>query len=134
MYRHTSAWTNSGFDAGYLLVQEGFISFVRGGTELNENNVSSENINDMDSDDESNEEQTSLPNLRLSKDAFQTEKCRHLVYHPFICKIRDICYDYDGPDEDCPKELTAVSWFVDGCGSQLRPLVTETNMKKEREI
>ena len=112
---------------------EGFISFVRGNNELNERSVSKDNRDDTNSLQQDSEANTGLPIERLSKEALQTEKYRRLVYHPFICKIRDICYDYNGPDEECPKELTAVSWF-DGCGSQLRPLVTESNMKKERQM
>ena len=110
-----------------------FISFIRGNNLLNDASVISEDINYVQSSQQNNKENTLLPSVKLSEELLQTEKYQHCVYHPFICEIREIWYIFHGPDDEWPDELTAVSWF-DGCVSQLRPLLTESNLQKEKQM
>lgn len=118
----------------------GYLSFVRSNKEEEEEEQLVENNEEMDNSSSNQEEEdvTHIENVAevnssKSVESLQAELYRKLVLHPLVKKIRKSVYGYDSENDSIPVELTAVSWS-DGCGTQLNPITSESNMKLDKEL
>ena len=124
--------------------KEGFIVFIRGKYETNDD-IEDNNDNNTNTPCTESSIDTSNINIQsstqadtyrssgMSKESRVAKIYRELVYYPFIQGIRVDDYDMDPDSTEIPTNLTAVSW-MDGCHGQLKLTTTETVLKKEEKL
>ena len=101
---------------------KGYITFVRGKEDNDDNDIPSEDQHD-----------TQLDEVQ-SKEARIASLYRTLVYHPFIQHIRKVKYGFDTDSgEEIPEHLRAVGW-MDGANGQLKEITKEERLKEEDEL
>ena len=138
-------------------MKEGFIVFIRGKYENNEEGKSEQtnlnpnsSNNDTNDDDDISSEDSSISNddvspdksdldsqsyqdSSVSKESRVAKIYRELVYYPFIRDIRVDEYDMDPKTKAIPSNLNAVSW-MDGCHGQLKLIMTEKVLDTEKDL
>ena len=109
----------------------GFITFVRGGDKKT-NCEDSSNVMNNENDDN-----TPITSINVgetfSKESRVAQMYREKVYYPFIAKIRQDKYQWNGDIDNIPNHLRAVSW-MDGCASQIKLITSEENMLMEKKL
>ena len=115
--------------------EKGYISFVRGKIDEKGNVVEEDDDHDgistatdeLISDNDEDDRRT------ISKEARLTKIYRDLVYYPFVSKIRQDTYGWDGQMDDhsnVPDYLTAVGW-MDGANGQMSLITSEECLKED---
>ena len=117
-----------GSDVDVYSTGKGFLTFVRGKSDNEEDDQHTEGTPQQPNDIDENG--TSVP----SKEAKIASLYRKLVYHPFIKHIRMTKYGWNPELEpEVPDSLQAASW-MDGANGQIKEITKEEQLKEEHQL